>query len=81
MEVVVRLHSVHHRGMSGHTLLSGDHARERTAIACEVYVLTSVFDSRSKRYIWPVSEASAIRLPSGLCVDSRLNVTIDGVTE
>jgi len=48
------------------TFESGDHDKERTAIACDVYVEVRVLEARSNMKIWPLSTDNATREPSGL---------------
>lgn len=48
------------------TCESGDHDKERTAIACDVYVEVRALDARSNMKIWPLSTDNATREPSGL---------------
>jgi len=49
------------------TFPSYDHAKERTDIACDEYVVIKDIDSTSKMNICPLSTESATRRPSGLC--------------
>ena len=61
----------------GRTFESADHARDRTAMACELYVAWIELDAMSNTYICPASEDMATREPSGLCNDSgELSVTL-----
>lgn len=48
------------------TCESGDHDKERTAMACDVYVEVRVLEARSNMKIWPLSTDNATREPSGL---------------
>jgi hypothetical protein len=54
------------------TCESGDHDKERTAMACDVYVEVRVLEARSNMKIWPLSTDNATREPSGLYTASTI---------
>jgi hypothetical protein len=54
------------------TCESGDHDKERTAMACDVYVEVRVLEARSNMKIWPLSTDNATREPSGLYMASAI---------
>jgi hypothetical protein len=54
------------------TCESGDHDRERTAMACDVYVEVRALEARSNMKIWPLSTDNATREPSGLYTASTV---------
>ena len=49
------------------TVESADQAKDRTAMACELYATWIELVATSKMKIWPASEDMATREPSGLC--------------
>ena len=55
------------------TCESGDQDKERTAIACDVYVEVRELEARSNMKIWPLSTDNATREPSGLYTASTIN--------
>lgn len=59
MQQITRLH--------GRTVESADHARDRTAIAWELYAAWMELDAMSNTNICPASVDMATRDPSGLC--------------
>ena len=56
---------------------SGDQESVRIDMAWDVYVVVNSNARASKMYIWPVSNANAILLPSGLYIQMR---TLDQVS-